>query len=175
MREIIGVLFAIIAGAIAMLAITPKVNAWWISYKNQSLTDSALFAYQQMQPRFAARGGFGTASISAATIAQYNALPSRMIQVSGGTTTLSNDFSGTWTFAGSGQRLIADTDGVPAANCKALVVDLAADGGFHSFAVASTIAGLGAATAQTPPLTDDATAATLCAGSTNAIRFVVGP
>jgi hypothetical protein len=174
MEKLVAAGFGLLATALVMLGVSPKIAAWWVSYKNQSITDTALFTYHQLQPVFAQRGGFGTASISAATVDQYNAVPKRMVQNNGGTKTLTNDFSGSQAHSGAGQRLNVDNDNIPATNCRALAVGFGTDSGFYAFSVASAIGGLGSATLQTASV-DDTTANTLCSGTTNAVRLVVGP
>jgi len=112
-------------------------------------------------------GGYGTAAFPFAQIKALALLP---LQALTGTATL-NQWKGTIALTGNTTSFFADYTNVDLASCARMMVKTPASSGVTGIAVATSAAGLSAATVNPLPVSA-ATAAAACTG-TMAVRFVV--
>lgn len=170
-------LFAVVIAAILSLAgafFGPKIYA---SLSNNStattMIEQMTTGRSTLVTRFANMGvrRFGTAGFSAANVIAWHVLPDEAYDT--GTNTLGNPFGGVYQLGGAGRTFTWDADAIPRDGCIASLTSFPPGSGYTTAAVATTLAGLGAATANSLPVSPQ-TAAGVCSDGDNAIRFVGG-
>lgn len=112
---------------------------------------------------------YTAAAITDETLIELNIAPASTHRTA---TTIGNTFGGDIDVAGNTDTASIDTDQIPASVCTNLLTRFIPNAGIASVAVASSMAGLDAATALAVPL-DTTAAHTACSAETNAIRVLV--
>ncbi len=167
MRELIGVGLALFLGVIGIFF---AFGIFGSSNSSSQIQETFLELQQartELQSYALQNGGYGSAAFSFAQIKALALLP---LQALTGTAT-ANQWKGTIALTGNNANFFADYTNVDPTSCARLVVKTPVSSGVTGIAVASSPAGLSAATVNALPVSA-ATAAAVCTG-TMVVRFVV--
>ena len=167
MRELIGVGLALFLGVIGIFFAYGVFGASNSSSQIQETFLELQQARTELQSYAIQNGGYGTAAFSFSQIKALALLP---FQALTGSVTV-NQWKGTIALTGNSASFFADYTNVDPTSCARLMVKTPANSGVTGIAVASSAAGLSAATVNPLPISA-ASAAAACTG-TMAIRFVV--
>jgi len=170
MRELIGY------GLAALLAFA-AIGLVYVFYSDTQRDSDTVNLYQelmvitsQLKKTYAHTPSRFTASaISDETLIDLNIAPASTHRTA---TSISNVFGGDIDITGNTNTASIDTDEIPASVCVNLLTRFIVNAGILSVGVASSMAGLDAATALDVPL-DTSDAHTACSSDTNAIRVLV--
>jgi hypothetical protein len=167
MRDLIGVGLALFLGVIGIFFAYGVFGASNSSSQIQETFLELQQARTELQSYAIQNGGYGAAAFPFAQIKALALLP---FQALTGTATV-NQWKGTIALTGNSTNFFADYTNIDPSSCARLMVKTPARSGVTGIAVATSAAGLSAATVNPLPISA-ATAATACTG-TMAVRFVV--
>jgi hypothetical protein len=167
MRELIGIGLALFLGVIGIFFAYGVFGAPNSSSQIQETFLELQQARTELQSYAIQNGGYGS---TAFPLAQIKALALLPLQALTATSTV-NQWKGTITLTGNNASFFADYTNIDPASCARLMVKTPVNSGVAGIAVASSAAGLSAATVNPLPI-NAAAAAASCTG-TMAIRFVV--
>ena len=170
MKDILGALFAVIAAIFGITQVTDVYSQTTAAQRVQATVNDGVVVFAGVKKKYQHQaGGYGTAVITDANLITWGAAPSTW-QFS--TTELRNAWSGAVTVTGATDVLHIDHEDIPQADCIAILSETPKGAGVYQYAAAAALAGLGAATVYTVPVSP-ADATTACAAATNAVRFVM--
>jgi hypothetical protein len=167
MRDLIGVGLALFLGVISIFF---AYGVFGASNSTSQIQETFLELQQartELQSYAIQNGSYGAATFPFVQIKALALLP---FQALTGTATI-NQWKGTIALTGNGANFFADYTNVDPTSCARLMVKTPATSGVTGIAVATSAAGLSAATVNTLPVSA-ATASAACTG-TMAVRFVV--
>jgi hypothetical protein len=167
MRDLIGVGLALFLGVIGIFFAYGVFGSANTNSQTQETFIELQQARTELQSYAVQNGGYGSAAF---TVAQIKALALLPAQAIAGTATI-NQWKGTIALTGNNTNFFADYTSVDAVSCTRLLTRTPASSGIGGIAVATTAAGLPAATVNALPVSA-ATAAAACTGIM-AVRFVV--
>jgi len=167
MRDLIGVGLALFLGVIGIFFAYGVFGASNSSSQIQETFLELQQARTELQSYAIQNGGYGNAAFPFAQIKALALLP---FQALTGAATV-NQWKGTIALTGNSANFFADYTNIDPTSCARLMVKTPASAGVTGIAVATSAAGLSAATVNPPPVSA-ATAAAACTG-TMAVRFVV--
>jgi hypothetical protein len=167
MRDLIGVGLALFLGVMGIFFAYGVFGASNSSSQIQETFLELQQARTELQSYAIQNGGYGTSAFSFAQIKALALLP---LQALTPTATISQ-WKGTIALTGSGTNFFADYTNIDPTSCARLMVKTPSASGVTGIAVATSTAGLSAATVNPLPV-GAATAAAACTG-TMAVRFVM--
>ncbi len=167
MRDLIGVGLALFLGVIGIFF---AYGVFGSSNSSSQIQETFLELQQartELQGYAIQNGGYGNAAFPFAQIKALALLP---FQALSGAATI-NQWKGTIALTGNTTNFFADYTNIDPTSCARLMVKTPASSGVTGIAVATSAAGLAAATVNALPISA-ATAAAACTG-TMAVRFVM--
>jgi uncharacterized protein (UPF0261 family) len=167
MRDLIGVGLALFLGVIGIFLAYGVFGASNSSSQIQETFLELQQARTELQSYAVQNGGYGAAAFPFAQIKALALLPFQALTA----TATINQWKGMIALTGNGTSFFADYTNIDPISCARLMVKTPASSGVTGIAVATSAAGLSAATVNTLPVSA-ATAAAACTG-TMAVRFVV--
>ncbi len=167
MRELIGVGLALFLGVVGLFFAFGGFGAANGTSQIQETFAELQQARIEMGSYAAQNGGYGNTAFTVAQIKALGFLPSQAIN---GATTV-NQWKGTIAITGNNTNFFADYTNIDVFSCARLITKTPASSGVTGIAVATSTAGLPAATVNTLPISV-ATAVAACT-ATMAVRFVM--
>jgi hypothetical protein len=167
MRDLIGVGLALFLGVIGIFFAYGVFGSANTNSQIQETFVELQQARTEMGSYATQNGGYGT---TAFTTAQIKALALLPFQAFSGSSTV-NQWRGTIAITGNNTNFFTDYTNIDSSSCARLLTKTPASSGVTGIAVASTTAGLAAATVNALPVSA-ATAAAACT-ATMAVRFVM--
>jgi hypothetical protein len=168
MRDLIAVGLALFLGVIGIFF---AFGVFGSANTNSQIQETFIELQQartEMASYAALNGGYGTTAL---TTAQIKALALLPFQAFSGAATV-DQWHGTIAITGNNSNFFADYTNIDASSCARLITKTPGSSGVTGISVATSAAGLAAATVNALPVSP--AAATAACTATMAVRFVVG-